>query len=74
MICYHEIIHYRIVVGFFKSLHVVSIDDVAEVPRGAPVMLRAHGSPPPVIDAVCPLVAKAHHELKVRSPPVGLDL
>ena len=41
-------------------------------------MLSAHGSPPQlveaarrtggtVIDAVCPLVTKVHHELKVRA-------
>jgi 4-hydroxy-3-methylbut-2-enyl diphosphate reductase len=76
--CYHEIVHNRFVVDYFKSLGVVFIDDVADVPNGAPVMLSAHGSPPQVIaracqsggtviDAVCPLVTKVHHELKVRS-------
>jgi 4-hydroxy-3-methylbut-2-en-1-yl diphosphate reductase len=76
--CYHEIVHNRFVVDYFKSLGVVFIDDVADVPPGAPVMLSAHGSPPEVIDAarrsggtvidaVCPLVTKVHHELKVRA-------
>jgi 4-hydroxy-3-methylbut-2-enyl diphosphate reductase len=76
--CYHEIVHNRFVVDYFKSLGVVFIDDVGDVPSGAPVMLSAHGSPPQVIerarrsggtviDAVCPLVTKVHHELKVRS-------
>ena len=76
--CYHEIVHNRFVVEYFKSLGVVFIDDVADVPFGAPVMLSAHGSPPEVIeaarrsggtviDAVCPLVTKVHHELKVRA-------
>ncbi len=76
--CYHEIVHNRFVVQHFTSLGVVFVDDVAHVPDGAPVMLSAHGSPPQiieaarraggtVIDAVCPLVTKVHHELKVRA-------
>ena len=76
--CYHEIVHNQFVVNHFKSLGVVFIDDVSVVPDGAPVMLSAHGSPPDVIetarrsggtviDAVCPLVTKVHHELKVRA-------
>ena len=76
--CYHEIVHNQFVVDHFKSLGVVFIDDVTSVPPGAPVMLSAHGSPPDVIeaarqsggtviDAVCPLVTKVHHELKVRA-------
>jgi len=76
--CYHEIVHNQFVVDYFKSLGVVFVDDVDVVPQGAPVMLSAHGSPPQVIeaaresggtviDAVCPLVTKVHHELKVRA-------
>jgi len=76
--CYHEIVHNQFVVDHFRSLGVVFVDDVADVPSGAPVMLSAHGSPPQVIesarrsggnviDAVCPLVTKVHHELKVRA-------
>ena len=76
--CYHEIVHNQFVVNHFTSLGVVFVDDVADVPRGAPIMLSAHGSPPQVIeaarrgggtviDAVCPLVTKVHHELKVRA-------
>lgn len=76
--CYHEIVHNQFVVDHFKSLGVVFIDDVTTVQAGAPVMLSAHGSPPEVIeaarqsggtviDAVCPLVTKVHHELKVRA-------
>jgi len=71
-------VHNQFVVDHFKSLGVVFIDDVADVPPGSPVMLSAHGSPPEVvemaklsggtvIDAVCPLVTKVHHELKVRA-------
>ena len=76
--CYHEIVHNQFVVDHFKSLGVVFVNDVSEVPNGSPLMLSAHGSPPSVIadaqsnggtviDAVCPLVTKVHHELKVRS-------
>lgn len=76
--CYHEIVHNRYVVDYFTSLGVVFIDDVALVPPHAPVMLSAHGSAPQVIetarraggtviDAVCPLVTKVHHELRVRA-------
>ena len=76
--CYHEIVHNRHVVDRFREQGVVFVDDVAEVPPGAPLMLSAHGSAPEVVgqarrrggvvvDAVCPLVTKVHHELKVRS-------
>ena len=76
--CYHEIVHNRIVVDQFRAQGVVFVEDVAEVPPGAPMMLSAHGSAPDVvraarahggvvIDAVCPLVTKVHHELKVRT-------
>ena len=76
--CYHEIVHNQFVVDYFRSLGVVFIDDVSTVPAGSAVMLSAHGSPPEVIetarrsggtviDAVCPLVTKVHHELKVRA-------
>ena len=76
--CYHEIVHNQYVVNHFKSLGVVFVDDLENVPHGAPIMLSAHGSAPQVIetakqaggtviDAVCPLVTKVHHEMKVRS-------
>ena len=76
--CYHEIVHNRLVVERFRRLGVVFVDDLADVPQGAPLMLSAHGSAPEVvaaaranggfvIDAVCPLVTKVHHEVKVRA-------
>jgi len=76
--CYHEIVHNRLVVEEFRRQGVVFVDDVAEVPPSAPLMLSAHGSAPQVeqaaadkgrivIDACCPLVTKVHHELKVRA-------
>ncbi len=76
--CYHEIVHNRYVVEQFRRQGVVFVDDVSTVPAGAPLMLSAHGSAPEVVaqarqdgrvvvDAVCPLVTKVHHELKVRA-------
>jgi 4-hydroxy-3-methylbut-2-enyl diphosphate reductase len=76
--CYHEIVHNKIVVDRFKEQGVVFVDDIAEVPPGKPIMLSAHGSPPEVVaaarargsyvvDSVCPLVTKVHHEVKVRA-------
>jgi 4-hydroxy-3-methylbut-2-en-1-yl diphosphate reductase len=76
--CYHEIVHNKLVVERFEHLGVVFVDDIADVPPGKPIMLSAHGSPPQVleaarargsyvVDSVCPLVTKVHHEVKVRA-------
>ena len=76
--CYHEIVHNKLVVERFEALGVVFVDDIADVPAGAPLMLSAHGSAPEVvrrarevggytIDAVCPLVTKVHHEVRTRA-------
>ncbi len=76
--CYHEIVHNRIVVERFERRGVVFVDDITEVPPGRPIMLSAHGSAPQVVaaaldrgsfvvDSVCPLVTKVHHEVKVRA-------
>jgi 4-hydroxy-3-methylbut-2-en-1-yl diphosphate reductase len=76
--CYHEIVHNRLVVDRFRDLGVVFVDDVSLVPEGAPLMLSAHGSAPDVVasarsrnrfvvNAVCPLVTKVHHEARVRA-------
>jgi 4-hydroxy-3-methylbut-2-en-1-yl diphosphate reductase len=76
--CYHEIVHNRLVVERFKQQGVIFVDDVNDVPAGAPLMLSAHGSAPDVVaaagsegryvvNAVCPLVTKVHHEAKVRA-------
>lgn len=75
--CYHEIVHNKIVVDRFKNLGVVFVDDLYEIPSGRPIMLSAHGSAPHVVhqaitkgsyvvDSVCPLVTKVHHEVKTR--------
>ena len=76
--CYHEIVHNKLVVDRFRDEGVVFVDDIDEVPEGRPIMLSAHGSAPEVVaaaaergsfvvDSVCPLVTKVHHEVKVRS-------
>jgi 4-hydroxy-3-methylbut-2-enyl diphosphate reductase len=76
--CYHEIVHNRLVVDRFREQGVIFVDDVDDVPAGAPLMLSAHGSAPDVVEAarandryvvnaVCPLVTKVHHEAKVRA-------
>ena len=75
--CYHEIVHNKLVVDAFQEQGVIFVDSIDEVPPGSPIMLSAHGSAPEivsaarergsyVVDAVCPLVTKVHHEVKVR--------
>jgi 4-hydroxy-3-methylbut-2-enyl diphosphate reductase len=82
--CYHQIVHNQWVVKAFEQVGVVFVDEIDEVPEGAPVMLSAHGSAPEVvvetdrragvvIDAVCPLVTKVHHEVK-RMADRGFDI
>jgi 4-hydroxy-3-methylbut-2-enyl diphosphate reductase len=82
--CYHEIVHNAAVVAAFERAGVVFVDDIAEVPPHSPVMLSAHGSAPEVVaaadarasvmvDAVCPLVTKVHHEVK-RMAGKGYDI
>ncbi|MDJ0954819.1 MAG: 4-hydroxy-3-methylbut-2-enyl diphosphate reductase [Acidimicrobiia bacterium] len=76
--CYHEIVHNQAVVAAFERAGVVFVDDISEVPEGRPVMLSAHGSAPEIVaeahqraavmvDAVCPLVTKVHHEVKLMA-------
>lgn len=76
--CYHEIVHNSVVVDIFRAAGVIFIDDIELVPQGATLMLSAHGSSPDVvtsararasvlINAVCPLVTKVHHEVATRA-------
>jgi 4-hydroxy-3-methylbut-2-enyl diphosphate reductase len=76
--CYHEIVHNQLIVERFERQGVIFVDDIAEAPPGHPIMLSAHGSAPAVVaaarargsyvvDSVCPLVTKVHHEVRVRS-------
>ncbi|MCA1735140.1 MAG: 4-hydroxy-3-methylbut-2-enyl diphosphate reductase [Actinobacteria bacterium] len=82
--CYHQIVHNEWVVKAFERVGVRFVDDIGDVPIGAPIMLSAHGSSPEVvaaaadraavvIDAVCPLVTKVHHEVK-RMANNGFDI
>jgi 4-hydroxy-3-methylbut-2-en-1-yl diphosphate reductase len=70
---YHEIVHNKYVVERFKKRGVVFVEQLAEVPEGAPLLYSAHGVSPQVreeasqrrlraIDATCPLVTKVHLE------------
>ncbi len=76
--CYHEIVHNQAVVEAFENAGVIFVDDIKEVPAGRPIMLSAHGSAPEIVtdatnraavmvDAVCPLVTKVHHEVKLMA-------
>jgi len=69
----HEIVHNRHVVEDLKAKGVRFVEDLSEVPRGAVTIFSAHGISRTVeedagtrglivLDAVCPLVAKVHHE------------
>jgi len=82
--CYHEIVHNAAVVAEFERAGVTFVDDIGAAPPGSVVMLSAHGSGPAVVtaatahaavlvDAVCPLVTKVHHEVK-RAAAQGFDI
>jgi 4-hydroxy-3-methylbut-2-en-1-yl diphosphate reductase len=69
----HEIVHNRFVVEGLEQQGAVFIEDLAEVPAGAPIVFSAHGVPRAVVaeaaargldalDATCPLVTKVHLE------------
>ena len=69
----HEIVHNRFVVEQLEASGAVFVDDLVDVPDGAPVVFSAHGVPKSVpheaerrrlayVDATCPLVSKVHHE------------
>ncbi len=81
---FHEIVHNASVVAAFERAGVVFVETIEDVPTGAPVMLSAHGSAPEVVaaamqrggvvvDAVCPLVTKVHHEVRKRAAE-GFDI
>ncbi|HWD41617.1 MAG TPA: hypothetical protein VG944_22430, partial [Fimbriimonas sp.] len=71
----HAIVHNEWVVKSFEAQGVVFVEDINEIPEGAPVVYSAHGVSPEVrrlsrerslqvIDATCPLVTKVHNEAK----------
>ena len=69
----HEIVHNRFVVAELERRGAVFVEELDEVPQGAPVVFSAHGVPKDVpveaerrglvyLDATCPLVSKVHRE------------
>ncbi|MFM9977081.1 MAG: 4-hydroxy-3-methylbut-2-enyl diphosphate reductase [Sphingomonadaceae bacterium] len=69
----HEIVHNRYVVDTLKAKGAIFVDELDEVPDGAPVVFSAHGVPKSVpataeargldyLDATCPLVSKVHRQ------------
>lgn len=69
----HEIVHNRYVVDALKAQGAIFVDELDEVPDGAPVVFSAHGVPKSVpadaesrglayLDATCPLVSKVHRQ------------
>jgi 4-hydroxy-3-methylbut-2-en-1-yl diphosphate reductase len=73
---FHEIVHNQHVVQDFTRRGVHFVQSIDEVPRGAKLVLSAHGVSPAVwqqakeqqveivIDATCPLVDKVHREVR----------
>jgi len=79
-----QIVHNTHVVDDLEARGAIFVEELDEVPRGATVVLAAHGVAPEVhdeateralqvIDATCPLVAKVHHEAR-RFADKGYDI
>lgn len=69
----HEIVHNGFVVDRLRALGAVFVEELDQVPDGAPVVFSAHGVPKMVpaaaeargldyLDATCPLVSKVHRQ------------
>lgn len=69
----HEIVHNKFVVDGLKEKGAIFVEELDEVPDGAPVVFSAHGVPKAVpaeaerrgldyLDATCPLVSKVHRQ------------
>ena len=69
----HEIVHNKFVVDTLKAKGAIFIEELDQVPDGAPVVFSAHGVPKSVpaaaqnrgldyLDATCPLVSKVHRQ------------
>ena len=69
----HEIVHNKFVVDTLARQGAVFVEELDEVPDGAPVVFSAHGVPKSVpaeaqnrgldyLDATCPLVSKVHRQ------------
>ncbi|TWU41429.1 4-hydroxy-3-methylbut-2-enyl diphosphate reductase [Novipirellula aureliae] len=70
---YHEIVHNKYVVDFFRDKGAVFVESIEEVPEGSVLLFSAHGVSPETrqaakarnlnaLDATCPLVTKVHLE------------
>ncbi|EZP57371.1 MULTISPECIES: 4-hydroxy-3-methylbut-2-enyl diphosphate reductase [Sphingomonas] len=69
----HEIVHNKFVVDTLRAQGAVFVEELDQVPNGAPVVFSAHGVPKSVpadaqsrgleyLDATCPLVSKVHRQ------------
>ena len=69
----HEIVHNKFVVDSLKTKGAIFVDELDQVPDGAPDVFSAHGVPKSVpanaesrgldyLDATCPLVSKVHRQ------------
>jgi 4-hydroxy-3-methylbut-2-enyl diphosphate reductase len=69
----HEIVHNRFVVDALKAKGAIFVEELDQVPDGAPVVFSAHGVPKAIpaaasargldwLDATCPLVSKVHRQ------------
>ena len=69
----HEIVHNRYVVDGLRAKGAIFVEELDQVPDGAPVVFSAHGVPKSVpaaatarglnwLDATCPLVSKVHRQ------------
>lgn len=69
----HEIVHNKFVVDGLREKGAIFVEELDEVPDGAPVVFSAHGVPKAVpaeadrrgldyLDATCPLVSKVHRQ------------
>ena len=69
----HEIVHNKFVVDTLRAKGAVFVEELNQVPDGAPVVFSAHGVPKSVpaaasergldyLDATCPLVSKVHRQ------------
>ncbi|TMB67092.1 MAG: 4-hydroxy-3-methylbut-2-enyl diphosphate reductase [Chloroflexi bacterium] len=80
----HEIVHNRYVVDELRAKGAIFVDDVDEIPAGAPVVFSAHGVSKGVkaeaksrslraVDATCPLVTKVHRQV-LRLHRLGYEI
>lgn len=70
---YNEIVHNKVIIEELKEKGVIFTQDLNKIPKGATVIISAHGAAPlvpeklrkkkvTILDATCPLVQKVHKE------------